>query len=287
MRRKPIPNKAPLCACGCNEHTTWNKWEYKWNIYIKGHNRRVMPGPMLGHHHTEETKRKIRESNLGWHHTAASRKKMSASHKCVPLSLEHRKHIGLRNKGKIVSEETRKKISIIHKGKVLTKEAKQKMREAKLGKPGPWLGKKRSAETIKKMTEAALQWWSNPENKERELERMQFRAYKRTPPTKPEISLLKILFQILPYVYKYVGNWKLWIGSKNPDFIDVNGRKKVIELFGDYWHGSKVTGISKKEHRIERQEHFAKYGYQCCVVWEHELKDLPKLRRKLYKFHAK
>ena len=53
------------------------------------------------------------------------------------------------------------------------------------------------------------------------------------------------------------------IGCKSPDIWD--GNRKLIELFGDYWH--------QGDDPQERIAHFEKYGFQCLVIWESELKN--------------
>jgi len=104
-------------------------------------------------------------------------------------------------------------------------------------------------------------------------------------PTKTEKTLNKILCKLLPKEYQYVGDGEVIIGRRNPDFMNVNGQKKIIEMFGNYWHSRKFTGMSKKEHRQERQKHFAKYGYKTLVVWEHELQNTKQLKAKIKAFH--
>lgn len=56
-----------------------------------------------------------------------------------------------------------------------------------------------------------------------------------------------------------VGN-KVTIEGYIPDFININGKKVVIEAFGVYWH--------KPEEALARTETFAKYGYRTLVIWE-------------------
>lgn len=68
--------------------------------------------------------------------------------------------------------------------------------------------------------------------------------------------------RLFPNEYRFVGDGSFWIGGKNPDFINVNGQKKIIEMFGDYWHSREVTGTSKRSHLQERIKHFAKYGFK-------------------------
>ena len=82
-----------------------------------------------GHHHSEETKRKISEANKGKHHSEETRRKISESQK----GENHNFY------GKHLSEETKKKISKAmkgnqcHKGHLHSKEAKKKMSEAHKG----------------------------------------------------------------------------------------------------------------------------------------------------------
>jgi hypothetical protein len=103
--------------------------------------------------------------------------------------------------------------------------------------------------------------------------------------TKPERKLRKLLKPMFGNAYKYTGDGTLWIDGMNPDFAATKGERKLIEMFGNYWHSKRVTGLSKKEHRKQRQLRFAKEGYLCCVVWEKELDDLQKLKQKLKRFH--
>ena len=78
--------------------------------------------------------------------------------------------------------------------------------------------------------------------------------------------------------YKFVGDGKIFIAGFVPDFININGQKKIIELYGDYWHKDTQE---KDKYRIDT---FKKYGYDTLVIWEHELKDLEKTRNKIRSF---
>lgn len=86
-------------------------------------------------------------------------------------------------------------------------------------------------------------------------------------PTRPEKMFMELTKEFkLPY--DYVGDGKFWIGNLNPDFIHKNS-KKVIEIFGDYWHN---PGLNKhcKESNTERgrKKTFKKQGYACIIIWE-------------------
>ena len=93
-------------------------------------------------------------------------------------------------------------------------------------------------------------------------------------PNKKEIQLLTILKQNR-FGFKFVGDGKVIIGGKMPDYINEN-KKLLIELFGDYWH--------RGENPKNRISHFKKYGYTCLVVWERELKNEKQLLRKIDEF---
>lgn len=64
------------------------------------------------------------------------------------------------------------------------------------------------------------------------------------------------------------------------DFINCNGQKKIIELFGDYWHNRKEV----KKRDKKRIKTYAKYGYETLIIWEHELKNRKKLKNKILNF---
>lgn len=102
---------------------------------------------------------------------------------------------------------------------------------------------------------------------------------------KSENKLLNILEK---YSYIFVGDFKKWIGNQNPDFINKEN-KKVIELFGDYWHGEEFRQkegdfSTNKEHEQKRIKHYNNEGYECLVIWECELKDSNILIEKINKF---
>ena len=99
--------------------------------------------------------------------------------------------------------------------------------------------------------------------------------------TQPEKKLNKLLQEYFPNEWKYTGDGYTWIGGKCPDFLNVNGQKAIIEMFGDYWHGEKRTGKTKEESEGERIKHFAKYGFKCLVIWQHELKNENEVRNKI------
>lgn len=94
---------------------------------------------------------------------------------------------------------------------------------------------------------------------------------------KSEKKLENLLSKILPNEYKYVGLGEVILAGKCPDFVNVNGQKKIIELYGDYWH--------KGETGEDRISLFKQYGYQTLIIWEHELENKELLENKVLQFN--
>ncbi len=260
---------------------------------------------------TEETKRNISEARKGTHHTEETKRKMSLSRKGRIFSKEHKRNISIakkghsvsketrkklseKNKGKSLSEEIKRKISIAHKGKIRSEETCKKISELHKGmRPSEaskeknrqaHLGKKLSTKHKKKISKSILKRWNDPIFKENQLKAIF--AGCNIFPNKPERRLRNRLNHLFPREYKYVGNGTTFIGGKCPDFININGQKKIIELFGNFWHSKEYTGRTRKQEEQKRIRHFAKYGFRTLIVWQSELKDISKLRKKIIKFNA-
>ncbi len=95
-------------------------------------------------------------------------------------------------------------------------------------------------------------------------------------PNKAELKLNDFLQQLLPNEYKYVGDGEFILAGKCPDFVNINGQKKIIELYGNYWH--------KGETGKERIALFRQYGYETLIVWGSELKDEEELINRILGF---
>jgi hypothetical protein len=101
---------------------------------------------------------------------------------------------------------------------------------------------------------------------------------------KPKMSnnekvLSKILRVLYPGDWKYVGNNEHFsLGGKRPDFFNVNGQKKVIEVYG-FWHFGEDPQV--------KINHYAKFGFECLVLWEKDFESRPRLINKLDNFVTK
>lgn len=114
----------------------------------------------------------------------------------------------------------------------------------------------------------------SPEHKEWRLRKVLSACRKK--PTSLELILQDLIGELgLPYAY--CGNGELIIGCYNPDFVNTNGQKKLIEVFGDYWHELEDVG--------RKSEVYAKFGFETLVIWEHEVRrDIETVKRRVLEF---
>jgi len=106
-------------------------------------------------------------------------------------------------------------------------------------------------------------------------------------PNRPEKILIKLLSKIVPNEYKYNNNKNFIIDGYIPDFINVNGQKKIIEFFGCYWHKCPKCGFGNRMRfkDVGRLKSYSKYGYKTLIIWEHELKDIKMVKRRINTFN--
>jgi len=170
--------------------------------------------------------------------------------------------------GKKESRRIKKQISESHLGMKQSSESIEKARKANTGK-------KRTPEQCKNLSDSLIgkmftaKHLKNVRNANKDPKRCNkiskgiIENYKKGVysliPNYSELFLMDILNQIYSNQWRYTGDGKLWIGNQNPDFMHKK-HKKVIELFGEYWH-------EKKEQR-QRINKFKKEGYDCLVIWQ-------------------
>jgi len=234
------------------------KTRKKLSNALKGNKNALGSRGMVGKKHSEETKRKMVEASrgnqysLGYRHSEETKRKQSEALKGKKHSNESKRKMSEAKKGNQsalgikLSDERKKRLSEFHKGKKLSSEHKRKLSE---------VAKKRFQD---------------------EDFRMRFFKTINRKPNYPEQILLETLNDLFPNEWEYVGNFKMWIDGKNPDFMNVNGKKQLIELFGEKWH--------KPEHENIRINHFRRFGFNTLVVWAKELKDINSLKNKLNDF---
>jgi G:T-mismatch repair DNA endonuclease (very short patch repair protein) len=263
-----MTKKKKLCGCGCGAEVAKNRTYVAMHCFNDPKYLKRLSEAAKVKVFTEEHRKNLGKAHLGKScHTEEHKKEISEWSKELWKDSEHRAKMKERNRTYRHSKATRKKMSV----------ARLDRKER--------LGYIVSPETRKKLGEISKKKWQDPEFREKTI-KATFLSLEIFP-NKPERKLRKILKKLFPGEYKYVGDGSVLIGHKSPDFMNINGKKKLIELFGDYWHSKAKTGLSKKEHRKQRQKHFRKYGYRTLVVWEHQLADVSVLERRLQEFHDK
>lgn len=143
-----------------------------------------------------------------------------------------------------------------------------------------------SEEHRRKIGRASKRLWKNQEFRRKTIRNRQKAL--QTRPNKAEAKLRVILNHLFPDEYCYVGDGEAIIGGYCPDFVNVNGKKKIIELFGVIFHDPDQTfkdHIPYEQTEDGRVELFAEYGYDTLIVWDYELNDDEALEEKLVRFH--
>ncbi len=123
------------------------------------------------------------------------------------------------------------------------------------GIDNPFYGQQHSIETRQRIRQTVAALWQKPEYVQKQME---VRGRREAGPNLMELAAADWLS---PLGFQFVGDGQLIIAGKCPDFWD--GGTKLIELYGDYWHAG--------QDPQDRINLFKAAGYDCIVIWEHEL----------------
>lgn len=113
-------------------------------------------------------------------------------------------------------------------------------------------------------------------NNDEKLSKRRLAALQKKP-TKPEARIINILNKFGISEYKYVGDGAVKLAGLYPDFINVNGAKKIIEVFGRVYHDpTKSYGRMLRPSSQEpyRKAIYASLGFDCLVLWDDEMEKL-------------
>lgn len=223
--------------------------------------------PNYGRHHSDETKELISKAN-------------------TKLMIEKEELCRLYNDEKL----TTRKIGELFGVDAETVRLKLKSFEIKRREPSQNnLGKKFSKEHKEKIGKTRILLglskgdknpMSNPETVKK-----YFKSISRGP-TSPERKLMKLIKKCnLPF--RYNGNKAdLIIGRKVPDFYEGNGKKRVIEVFGEVFHDPNKSYFKVPFKRTEEGtiKHYSQYGFDTLIIWEKEFKDLDQVAEKIIEF---
>ena len=219
-----------------------------------------------------------------------TRKKISNTLQGHPVSKETRGRISRALVGKThtVSKETRESISRALWGRPSPLLGRTMSKEEVEAHKEPWkrLSKREKEEWLRKS-------FHNPEMEEKRVQgikrylaslseeemakrlRKSFlskKAIKKSgePLTTPETFLALYLEGRAPKQWAYNGSGEKtsylntlgYSGLKRPDFVNMSGRKIVIEVFGTYWHS--------EDEVEEKIRYYRKFGFDCIVLWDYE-----------------
>lgn len=135
-------------------------------------------------------------------------------------------------------------------------------------------------EAKKKISKANKEHWKDLEYVRKVMTGLNYK------PNNSEL-LVKRMIENNNLPFDYVGDGKMVVDGKCPDFISRDGSKKIIEVFGEPWHDPKHSDkIHVKPIRTEeaRLKFFNKLGYKCLILWHEELVNKKRVLKKLKEF---
>lgn len=225
--------------------------------------------------------------------------------KLPPRSEEHRRNLSIAMMGKKLSEEAKRKIGKIHKGTHLSEEHRLKLSLASKNHPQvqKQLAKLHASQKGRRFSKEhrdnlSISLRTSP--RAQEQRRVLAIAYKVKLPeirpklrearrrrrfpthhTKPE-KVFETICQALNLPFRYTGDGAFWIEDINPDFVNTNGYKVAVEIFGDYWHSPLFRQQAVRANYTEegRRKTLRQYGWKLIVFWESEL-NLPDAKERV------
>lgn len=218
-------NKAEIIKSKLSGHGSWNEGLTKFNNPILNKISKINSLNRLG---------KL-NPNYGKSPSIKTRKKISASNMNHPVRLETREKVRLAQKRLWKNKNYKSKMSKKLRESWTTRRKNLK----KIFMKKQWLDKTYRDNTVRKILKGI-------HNKPNSFEKQIIELSKK---------------HKLPY--KFVGDGKFILAGKNPDFINCNGHKKIIETYASYWHPKNYVSIRKKL--------FLRYGYETIFLSEKDL----------------
>lgn len=249
-----------------------------------------------GTHHTEEVKEKMRLVNIGSHPHQGMLNPMYGKHQKLSTKLliseANRKLHLAREKLDALYSSGLSTSAIASQYNVSPECVRWWMKKYDITRREPSkgnLGKKFSLEhrmkiSLNRITHGLSKGSNNPMAKEENVAKYFASCAKR--PTKPERIMWDILNTHFPNTFRYNGDFsqKVMINGLIPDFVNVDGEKQVVEVFGDYFHNPKRRKLKWNRTEKGRIEAFAQLGWDCLVIWESELENLDEVLGRIAEF---
>ncbi len=299
-----------FCLCGCGNIVSNRKGRGKYYQYHanKANIRKGPDHPMWGKHHSVETRNKMHLAHLNQPRQSPMKGKKHKPETIVKMSLSHKgKLVGNLNpakrpevrlklrEGKLgdknpmkdpeVAAKSAKNSALARIGRKVSKETKAKISKTLMGHPVSIRSRKKMSKSHKgkpfsnKHCMAIKALWADPIYREKQIQAIIKGSHLK--PNKQEKKLNKIIQKLFPGEYKL--NVKaniMTLGGKVPDFVNINGKKKLIEFYGEHWH--------QEEDSQKRIDYFKQFGWDTLVIWGNELKgEIKLLKEKLMVFNKK
>jgi hypothetical protein len=139
-------------------------------------------------------------------------------------------------------------------------------------KRNPWL-KGLTKDTDKRVLDLSIkkqEFWKKVKENPELFENIMKKVLSISRPTSYEKKLLKLIDEN-KLAYIFTGDGQVWIGNSNPDFINCNGGKKVIEVFESFFKIKRFGSVEK--YKRQKVENYGKFGFKVMFIDEKDLKD--------------
>lgn len=280
------------------------------SVALKG--RPVAPEVLakrIGRQQSPETVEKRAAKNRGKHYnlghklTAEQRAKLSAALTGRTLTAEHCLKMSVARKGRSINSghtwtsEQKENIRRKLQGHTVTLEAREKMRQgtkARMSDPAhreqisqKLKGRTLTSEHKEKIGRRSRAAWADGRIGGADWLKKVLTGMRQRP-TKPEGELTAILNQHFLGHFVYNGDFSqgVMLNHLVPDFINTNGQKQVIEVFGRMFHDPEKAWkpIRYKATAEGRIRAYETVGYHCLILWEEEFADPSAVLLKLRNF---
>jgi len=296
-----------ICSvCGCENQDRFHYQKVHQREYLRGKTYEQIYGDraeeikakigkssslaLQGHLVSDQTREKLRIIGKKYKPTEKTKQKISKSHKGIKkpkqadtlkqkwknIDFKHKMQNKLTFKGHHHTDQAKENIAKGHFGKHKhTIESKLKLSIQRKGIPTG----RHNIYTIEQKQNASRKMkalWQDPNYVEEHLKNFKKR------PSQFEKKLNEILNINFPQIWKYTGDGSVWITIDgkhyNPDFMNVNGKKQIIEFQGWYMHNA--------EEETQRQKAFNKLGFNILFLYPKDLKDNLLLSQKIKIFQG-
>jgi len=198
----------------------------------------------------EHRRQKFREAMRGDKNPAKrpeARRKISKALKGNQNGLGNKSHLGQK-----LSIEHKRKISEAEKGRVFSRSQREKMAKAQ---KDLWEDPQYSVQQSQRISRAMKKLWQGDEEFQQQQRAKMLKGLLKRPTSLEKQFIAICKKHELPF--RYVGDGEFFIGSKNPDFIQISGKKVCVEVANTYHHS--------ENYKQERKAYFSRFGWGCIV----------------------